>query len=187
MNESELDQLLNSWEAPAPPRSLREGLQARFPRSERRQFARPLRWGLAIVVLTVALAGMAQTGAGGWDIPLVRVLTGWYSAIMSQIEIRTAIRIRDLIRESNPQVYVDGQLSAPLVYGHAGRMDVQVPGDGVYSIVLYSVVSGHDGWVQAGRVHQNVIEFQAGNREVRIVCDRPVAGSDRPVFVGRRR
>jgi hypothetical protein len=42
------------------------------------------------------------------------------------------------------------------------------------------------GWVEAGRIHGNVIEFQAGSKQVRIECDRPIVDSDRPVFVMRR-
>jgi hypothetical protein len=77
-------------------------------------------------------------------------------------------------------------LAAPLEYGPAARIDVEVPGDGVYSVVFYSVVAGRAGWVRAGRIHGSVIEFPAGTRQVRIVCDQPIVDTDRPVFVRRR-
>lgn len=56
MNDAELDRLLDMWQPPEPPPSLREGLLARFPRGERRQFVRPLRWVLAIAIASIALA-----------------------------------------------------------------------------------------------------------------------------------
>jgi hypothetical protein len=70
-------------------------------------------------------------------------------------------------------------------------MDVQVPGEGVYSIISYPMRShradgGLTGWVEAGRIHGNVIEFQAGGAQVRIECDKPIVDSDRPVFALRR-
>ena len=69
MNDTELDRLLDTWEAPAPLPSLREGVRGRFPRAEPRRF-RPLGWMLAIVVASAALAigtGQSRTAhrAGG--------------------------------------------------------------------------------------------------------------------------
>jgi hypothetical protein len=98
---------------------------------------------------------------------------------------------RDQIRESQPKVYVNGQLVAPLQYGPAARMDVHVLGEGVFSITSYPMGShradgGLTGWVEAGRIHGNVIEFQAGGKQVRIECDKPIVDSDRPVFAMRR-
>jgi len=186
MTEAELDRYLDAWQAPKPPASLREGLRARFPRAERRTFARPLRWGLAIAILTVALAGLAQTGPDLRDNPVFRVLSGWYTDFVQAIETRQAAGIRNQIRESHPQVYVDGLRAGSLEYGPAARMDVAVPDEGVYSFVTYSLVAGRGGWIETGRIQGNVIEFQAGSRHVRIVCDKPIVDTDRPVFVRRR-
>src|SRR5208337_4084981 len=87
MNDSELDGLLESWEAPAPPASLREGLRARFPRAERRGFARPLRWALAIAVASATLGiGMEQMGESGWDFRLVQVLNQMYEHVVEGLE-----------------------------------------------------------------------------------------------------
>jgi hypothetical protein len=192
MNDTELDRLLDTWEAPAPPRSLRDGVRGRFPQAEPRRFARPLGWVLAIVVASAALAiGMEQSEANPWDFQLVNVLNRFYQHLINVFETHRAPYIRDQIRQSQPKVYVDGQLVAPLQYGPAARMDVEVPGEGVYSIISYPMRSrGADGeltgWVEAGRIHRNVIEFKAGSKQVRIECDKPIVDSDRPVFVMRR-
>jgi hypothetical protein len=63
-------------------------------------------------------------------------------------------------------------------------MNVQVPGEGVYSITSYP--RGLTGWVAAGHIHGSVIEFQAGGKQVRIECNRPIVDSDRPVFARHR-
>jgi hypothetical protein len=192
MNDSELDQLLSVWQAPAPPRSLRDGVRARFPRAERRSFARPLRWTLAIAALSIALAGMAQTSDSSGEFPLVRIVRQLYESFLAGREARRPAAIVAQVRRSDPKVYVDGLLAAPLGYGPAATMKVQVPGEGVYSVTAYRFTKTQDadgrptGWVEAGRIHGNVIEFQAGGKQVRIECNQPVVDQDRPVFVGRR-
>jgi hypothetical protein len=195
MNDTELDRLLNTWEAPAPPRSLREDLRARFPRAERRRLARPLGWVLAIAVLSATLAiGMEQSGANPWDFRFTRTLNHFkhlYQGLMEVFEPRIATSIVAQIRQSDPKVYVDGQLAAPLEYGNAATMNVQVPGDGVYAIISYRMSSHRadgelTGWVEAGHIHNNVIEFQAGSKQVRIVCNQQIVSSDRPIFAMRR-
>lgn len=195
MNDTELDRLLNTWEAPAPPRTLREGLRARFPRAERGKFTRPLRWGLAIALATATLAiAMDQIGASPWDFRMQRVLnhvSHVFRGLMEVFEPRIASSIVKQIQQSNPKVYVDGQAGAPLEYGAAATMIVQVPGDGVYSVISYPMASLRadgqpTGWVEAGRIHGNTIEFQAGARQVRIVCNQPIVNDDRPVYVLRR-
>jgi hypothetical protein len=192
MKDTELDRLLDAWEAPAPPPSLREGLRGRVPPAERWRFARPLGWVLVIAVASAALAiGMEQSGANPWDSRLVRVLNRLYKGFMGGVEAWRATNIVAQIQQSEPKVYVNGQLVAPLQYGPAATMDVQVPGEGVYSITLYPMRShradgGLTGWVEAGHIHGNVIEFQAGSKQVRIECSKPIVDSDRPVFAMRR-
>jgi hypothetical protein len=192
MNDTELDRLLDTWEAPAPPPSLRAGVQVGFPRAERRRFPRPLGWVLVFVVASAALAiGMEQSELNPWDFQFVRVLNRIYEGFMESFEARRATYIRDQIRQSQPKVYVNGHLVAALQYGPAASMDVQVPGEGVYSIISYPMRSqradgGPTGWVEAGRIHGNVIEFHAGSNQVRIECDRSIVDSDRPVFATRR-
>ena len=187
MNDTELDRWLDTWEAPAPPPSLREGVRERFPRAEPRRFVRPLGWVLVIIVASAALAIGEQSAADPWDFRLVRVVNQFYQHLMEAFEAHRATYLRDQIRQSQPMVYVNGQLAAPLQYGPAATMDVQVPGEGVYSIVSYPMRrhredGGLTGWVEAGRIHGNVIEFQAGGKQVRIECDKPIVDSDRPVF-----
>jgi len=195
MNDTELDRLLDTWEAPAPPPSLREGVRGRFPGAEPRRFARPLGWALVsvvvFVVVSAALAtGMEQSETNPWDFQLVSVLNRFYQHLVGAFETHRATYLRDQIRQSQPKVYVNGQLGPPLQYGTAASMDVQVPGEGVYSIVSYPMPSHRadgelTGWVEAGRIHGNVIEFQAGSNRVRIECDKPIVDS-RPVFAMRR-
>jgi hypothetical protein len=200
MNDTELDQLLDTWETPAPPPTLREGLLARFPRAERRRFARPLGWVLVIAVASVMLAiGMGQSGENLWDFRIDHALNQLYENFLKGLEAWQATSIVAQIQRSEPKVYVDGQLVAPLKYGPGARMDVQVPGDGVYSIVSYTMLSHRSdpkfshradtsltGWVEAGQIHGNLIEFQAGSRRVRIECNKPIVDSDRPVFAIRQ-
>ena len=192
MNDTELDRLLDAWKTPAPPPSLRAGVLAGFPRAEPRRFARPVGWALVIVVASATLAiGMQHSEANPWDFHFVRVLNRIYEGLMESFEARRATYIRDQIRQSQPKVYVNGHLVGALQYGPAASMDVQVPGEGVYSISSYPMRSqradgGPTGWVEAGRIHGSVIEFEAGSNQVRIECDRSIVDSDRPVFAMRR-
>jgi hypothetical protein len=184
MNDTELDRLLDSWKAPAPPPSLREDLRARFPRAERWGFARPMRWGLATVVACVALAfGMAQSSDQSWGSGIRDFMNQVYERLREGIEVRQAASILAQIRQSDPKVYVDGRLVAPLEYGPADSMNVEVPGEGVYSIIVYRLAHLEtSGWVQAGIIHGSMIEFQVGGKQVRIECNKPIVNSDHPVF-----
>lgn len=192
MNETELDRLLDTWTAPAPPSSLREGLRARFPRAERRRFARPLGWVLAVTVASITLSiGMGQSGDNLRGFRLIRMLNQLYENFQNGLEAWQSTSIVTQIRQSDPKVYVDGLLVAPLAYGPAASLNVQVPEDGVYVITSYPMPSHQadgalTGWAEAGRMHGNVIEFQAGSKQVRIECNKPIVDSDRPVFVLRR-
>lgn len=191
MNDTELDQLLDTWETPAPSSSLRQGLRARFPRPERPRFARPLGWVLVTAVASVTLAiGLGQSGENPWDFRIVRFVNHLYQDSLEGLEAWQAPGRVARIRQSEPKVYVDGQLVAPLKYGPAATMDVQVPGDGVYAITSYPMPryradGGLTGWVDAGHIHGNVIEFQAGSKLVRIECNKPIVIFDRPVFARR--
>jgi len=185
MNDKELDQLLDCWEAPPSPRSLRDGLRARFPRAERRRIAHPLRWLLVAGAASVALAvGMEQTGASPWDFRIGQTFQGWYEAFKSGVEFHHAAYIVGMIRNSDPKVYIDGKLAGSVEFKHATRMDVDVPGEGVFSVML---VRGLDGFTEDGTIHGNMIEFQAGSKQVRIECNSPVVHSERPVSVRLRR
>jgi hypothetical protein len=192
MNDTELDDLLNTWGPPALPPSLREGLRARFPRVERSRFARPLGWVLVTAVVSITLAiGMAKSGENPWQFRIVRFVNQLYEGFFLEgFEAWRASSIVAQIRQSEPRVYVSRQLAAPLKYGPAATMDVQVPGDGDYAITSYPMPShradgGLTGWVEAGHIHGNVIEFQAGSKRVHIECNKPIVDFDRPVFARR--
>jgi hypothetical protein len=185
MNDTELDRLLDTWEAPASPPSLRERLRARFPRTERRKLTRPLGWVLVAAAASLTLAiGMEQTRTNPWDFQIGEIFQRLHMHLYEAFEAHRAAYLRSEIRAADPKVYVDGQPAPPLEYGGGARMDVQVPGDGVYSVLIYSLAPA--GWAKAGRIHGNVIEFQAGTRQVRIECNRQIVSDNRPVFVRRR-
>jgi hypothetical protein len=187
MNDTELDRLLDTWEAPAPPPSLRDGVQARFPVVERRGFIRPRRWLLlaaAAATLTLVI-GLAQSG-GPADFWPIRILNEFFDALVSAIEVRQASGMMNQIRHANPTVYVDGQFVAlPPRRGSAFKFDVDVPGEGIYAFILYAPPGLKD-WVKAGHLHGNVIEFQAGSKQVRVVCNQSIVNGDQPVFVMRQ-
>jgi hypothetical protein len=199
MNDSELDRLLDLWEAPPVSRSLREELRARFPRAETLGFARPMRWAfatlLASAILTIGLAGavaIAQSNQTLADLPVIRSLTDLYQNF---VEARQAVRAKEIVERiagSSPKVFVDGRLVAPLAFGPAATMDVQIPGDGVYSVTMFPISERRaaddrpTGWVEAGRISGNLIEFRAGGKSVRIECNKPLVDRDGPVFAMRR-
>ena len=60
MNDTELDQLLDAWPAPAPPPSLRRGLIASFSYERRRLFGLPVRWLAVSVLAALGLVGAAE-------------------------------------------------------------------------------------------------------------------------------
>ncbi|HTX38807.1 MAG TPA: hypothetical protein VME43_27460 [Bryobacteraceae bacterium] len=62
MNDTELDQLLDLWQAPAPPPSLRRGLVDSFPAAPRRLFGVPVRW-LAACAAAALCAAVCVAGA----------------------------------------------------------------------------------------------------------------------------
>jgi len=180
MNDTELDGLLDSWQAPEPPPSLRARLRARFPRAERRGFRRPLRWLLAAGVAT-AIVAMAQSSAPGSDSPFVRLVTHVYEHIAEVIETHRVAAMVSNLRQSEPKVYVDGAPAPPLEFGHANVISVQVPGERPYRITFWS--RGLQGWSETGSVHGNAIDFLARGHRVHIQCKQPIAGSDSPVYV----
>lgn len=76
MNDTELDELLNTWKAPEAPASMRVGLQSRFPAKRPwRLFGVGPRWILAFAAAAGALAvgaslvqdGTIMSDSGGWD------------------------------------------------------------------------------------------------------------------------
>ena len=190
MNDNELDRLLNTWQAPAPPESMRQRLRARFPKTERIRFARTLKWalvGLCSLGLTIAVA---QTGEGHGDV-VVRHLTHVYEGLVMMVDSHRAAFVRNAMRKSDPKVYVDGQLGATLEYRGGASLWVHVPGDGVYVAIFVRYIDQfspgrEQKLVEAGSVHDNVVEFQASGKQFRIECNRPIIDGELPVFVDHR-
>ena len=93
------------------------------------------------------------------------------------------------IAASAPKVFVDGRQVTPLEFGPGATMNVEIAGEGVYSITSYPVTERQTadgrpaGWVEAGHILGNVIKFRAGAKKVRIECNKPIVQSDLPVFV----
>ena len=192
MNETELDRLLNSWESPAPPKSMRDRLRTRFPHVERNWLPRPLRWGLvtlfASAVLTVAVA---QT-SNSWGSPIHDWFGAFHQGIALFVNSHRSLLLTTEIRQSQPKVYVDGQLAGPLNYGNGRAFRIQVPGGDVYAVMFFRVPerfqeSGHlpGPWVKAGLVHDNLIEFAAGTHQVRIECNTSLSWGGNAVYVMR--
>ncbi len=185
MNDSELDRLLDAWQAPAPPARLRREIRERFPHAERRGIRHRARWLLAIAAATAALAvGMEQSGGALADSSVVRLLGDFCDHIMQALEAHRMAAMVWWIRQSEPRTFVDGKPAPPIEFRHPTVFDVQIPGDGIYFIAI----SGRalQGWQQAGRIHGSTIEFQAGIHHVVIQCSHPLTSSEMPVLVRRR-
>jgi hypothetical protein len=184
MNDSELDRLLNAWEAPAPPRGLRERLT-----ESRQQRTAPLRsrlrWllamGVAFAALTVA---MGQSGDSWADSRLAQAVMAFYEHIVDGIEAHRVTALSRQIMESDPRVFVDGKSAPALVRRHSAVFEVQVPGDSVYWVVFWS--KPLSGWARTGQIHGSYIEFEAGAHHVVITCNQRLLISDRAVQVYRR-
>lgn len=185
MNDLELDRLLDSWEAPAPPAWLRAGLRERFPHPTRRTVRRPLGWLLAIAIASATLAiGMEQSAERLAGSSIVEILSGWYDAFLYGVQAHRVAALTMQIRDSDPRVFVDGAPAPPLQFRHSTVFDVQIPGDGIYSITFGNLEL--KGWVRAGRIDGSVIRFQAGTHRVAVDCRQRLMISDAPVWLRRR-
>lgn len=103
MNDTDLDRLLDTWESPAPPQSLRASLRDRFPRGERRRFGRPLRWALAIVVASATLAvATERSGSSSLDFLVSRFRRVYHGFVLS-IELRESAAIMVRLKQSDPK------------------------------------------------------------------------------------
>ena len=187
MNDTELDRLLDRWEAPAPSKALRESIRARLPQSDARRVRFPLRWVLAVAVvsgtLAIATGQGGDTSVEGFGAHLMRLHNMFYRWMHPSYG---ALELRQKLQRSEPKFYVDGQLLQNPQYGpwQAATMWLEVPGDGVYLFTSYSV--GAAGLKQAGVVHGSVLQFQAGVRHVRIECSAPITDDDQVIFASPR-
>jgi hypothetical protein len=86
MNDTELDQILDTWQSPAPSPSLRRTtLAAMPPRSRRKLLGVPLRWAIAG---TLAFGGFA-VGTSIWGEPVI----GYFSGESGDIHMRATRRV----------------------------------------------------------------------------------------------
>lgn len=181
MNDHELDQMLNRWQAPSPSRELRARVLAGFPPRERlgtdssllpearRHWSRPLRWAaaMAAVVCIIAIGG-AQSGNGGME----SLADG-----ISRLRVNTVDWIADLwvghvvraFRESNPSIYIEGRLRSDVEFGGSGvGVWVRIPEEGKYLVGLRRTAFEGPVPPRAGSFDGHSLEFRAGGRTVRI-------------------
>ena len=80
------------------------------------------------------------------------------------------------------RLYIDGALVADAQNAGSGPVIwVHVPGQGRF--LATTDPQGNARFQQAGSVNGNVIEFQSGGTQFRIVCSEPIVGGGaRPVF-----
>jgi hypothetical protein len=183
MTDVELDRLLDGWQAPVPPPSLRVGLRDRFPRAERRRFPHPLRWVLVAAVFATLAVGMQQSSSAPFYIfeRLRELVSPFFDGLRFYRLSEVLVRVRD----SNPQVFVDGVPAPQPLRIMGSHIAIEIPGDGIYQVMLVAPAS-IEGLTQTGHVRGNVLDFQAGGRHVRIVCNQPVTDRDNPIYVRRQ-
>ena len=173
MTDLELDQLLDTWQAPAPTPAFRRKLRA----PTRRQ-RRPLRW--ALLLLAASLTLMVATGQR--SDPVMGVVNRFWENALELFEVWSTTGMVNRIRQSDPKVYVDGQPAPPPRFVHAAIMEVDIPGEGVYFVTVHRRLQG---WTEAGRVHGNLIEFRVGEKRVIVECNRSIS-ADHPVAIRRQ-
>jgi hypothetical protein len=184
MNDEELDQLLNRWKSPAPPSWLRARVLAGAPRRERFRLGRPLRWAGALAAALCMLAIGAQNGGAALD-SLGDGISRLHSNTINWIADLWVGHIALAFRQSNPKIYVDGELRSDVEFGGSGvGAWVNIPGDGKYVVGLRR--TAFEGTVppRAGRFDGHALEFRAGERNVRIESTGTYGFHERlPVYV----
>jgi hypothetical protein len=194
MTDNELDEILNRWRAPMPSAGLRERVLSNTPqRLERRSYRRPLRWVLAIAAATCLLTlGMGQTG----HFSLYTVADRLNNVQMKAVNFFGSLwwnHVLNAFHNSHPKIYLDGEgrsdtvLSPPAWIGEQTfAMWVRIPGEGRYFIALGLDLKAHKGPPPpvVGRFDGHVLEFQAGDRLVRIESDETFGfGAARKVYL----
>jgi hypothetical protein len=197
MNDDELDQVLNRWNAPPPSREFRARVLGGFPargrleidgplRSDARlRWSRALRWAAATAALVCVVAiGAAQSGS--------RTLENLGGGI-SRLRVTTMNWIGDLwvghvalaFRESNPRIYIQGELRSDVEFGGSGvGVWVRIPEEGKYLVGLRSTAFEGPVPPRAGRFDGHTLEFEAGGRSVRIESTGTYGFHERlPVYV----
>jgi hypothetical protein len=183
MNDNELDEALNKWRTPAPSNALRARVLEQFPRRERRSFARPLRWGLAMAAAMCLLAiGGAQSGGGLGNLGdgLMRL----HNDAFNFVGDLWVGHVMTAFRNSNPKIYVDGELRADAEFGGSGiGLWLRVPEDGKYFIGMRRTAFEGPVPPRSGRFDGRTLEFQSGARAVRIEAAETFGFERLPVYV----
>ncbi len=184
MNDSELEEMLNRWKAPAAPRGLRARVLANYPRRERPGLGRLLRWGFAMA----AVAGMLALGAQGGGGVLENLGDGIYRLHVDTVNwVHDAWvgHIAHAFLHSHPKIYVDGELRSDVEVGGSGvGLWLRIPGEGKYLIGLRRTAFEGPVPPRAGRFDGHALEFQAGGRTVRIESNGTYGFHERlPVYV----
>lgn len=88
-----------------------------------------------------------------------------------------------VLRLAGAQLYVNGQLALSRDNARSGPVVwVHLPGQGRFLAALDPAKNPL--FVPGGHVNGNVLEFQSGDTQFRIVCTQPITtGNDRPLFV----
>ena len=194
MNDAELDRLLDTWQAPGPGPALRERVRAATVRERGIHFTRtlsnaPLRsrlgWlfaiGVAVAALTVAMGQSVDSSAGS---RIAQALGEFWGHLADAFQAHRVAALSNQIRESDLQVFIDGKPASALTFRHSTVFDLQVPGDGVYSITFWP--KPLSGWTRTGQIKETYIEFEAGAHHVVITGNRRLLISDCPVLVRHR-
>jgi hypothetical protein len=189
MTDTELDQLLNRWQAPLPSSGLRTRVLLNVPQPERRGFPRSLRWVLAIAVTSCVLAiGMEQAGHPPIADLARRVqnvtqgLSNWVGGLWMSYTVAS-------FRDSHLKIYINGELRGDATFGGSAQgCWLRVPGAGKYYLVMTSRVFERVVPPPAGRFDGHVLDFQGERTTVRIESDGTFGGGmDQPVyFMGLR-
>jgi hypothetical protein len=194
MNDSELDRVLNTWQAPAPRPALRERVRAATVRERGIRFTRTLsnapirsrlRWLVAAGVVFAALTvAMGQSGDSSVGSRIAQALSEFWGNLTDAFQAHRVTALSNQIRESDLHVFIDGKPASALTFRHSTVFDLPVPGDGVYSITFWP--KALSGWTRTGQIKETYIEFEAGTHHVVITCNRRLLISDSPVLVRRR-
>jgi hypothetical protein len=185
MTDKELDQALNRWKTPAPSPALRARVLDRFPHREPRGFWRPLRWAVAVAVVSGMLAlGTEQASHGALD-NLENVVLQHGYAVHQWFDHMWISHIVLFFGNSNLKIHVNGELQTDATFGSSGGGGwLRIPGEGKYYVAFTRQSIEGPVPAPAGRFDGHVLEFQAGGRSVRIESNHTYGfGGERPVYV----
>ena len=115
---------------------------------------------------------------------IVQALSELWEHLADTFQAHRVAALVSQIRGADPQVSIDGKPGPALVFQHSMVFDLEVPGDGLYSITFFP--KPLNGWKRTGQVKETYLEFEAGAHHVVIACNRRLMMSDSPIMVRRR-